>query len=86
MAKTRKNRNNIQPIFGDVGVDSPKKIVPVSSCKRNYRQWDGVKFSFCFGIYMVQALIEQSRVVSRAWLFGSGSGLKLTKLSGLIRA
>ena len=31
-------------------------------------------------------VIRHIRVVSRAGLFGSGSGLKLTKTSGLIRA
>ena len=30
--------------------------------------------------------VIQIRVISRAGLFGSGSGLKLTKISGLIRA
>ena len=33
-----------------------------------------------------ETLAVLSRVVSRAGLFGSGSGLKLTKLSGLNRA
>ena len=37
-----------------------------------------IRFSVIMNIY--------SRVVTRAGLFGTGSGLKLTKISGLVRA
>ena len=50
-----------------------------------------VKFSYQYrgsvcSVGMACMQIVGLRVVSRAELFGSGSGLKLTKISGLIRA